>query len=320
MKKLREFILVFILGLVAPLSLLFLADDGAGHSQNIVTTVETTGVPESLVEVQVLTEDQAVVTMPLDEYVFRVVLREMPADFEPEALKAQAVVVRTYTLRHMIKPKHDAASVCTDSSCCQGYREATEYLCAGGSEKNLVKVKKAVEDTSGEILTYAGKPIDATYFSCSGGMTEDAAAVWGEDVPYLKATTSPGEEKANHYIETVRMSTLEFADKLGITIKGPTHFTVGKIRYTAGGGVASMEICGQTFTGTQLRNKLGLRSTAFVIAVVGNNVTITTKGFGHRVGMSQYGADAMAIAGADYTEILMHYYTGVDLTTIDAVY
>jgi stage II sporulation protein D len=173
------------------------------------------------------------------------------------------------------------------------------------------KVRQAVTDTDGMVLCYDGKLIDATYFSCSGGSTEDAVAVWGRDVPYLQAVESPGEENAPRYSETVTISVSEFCGKLGIPEK--TEGLLGAVRHTGGGGVETMVIAGQEFTGTQLRSKLGLRSTAFEMVQRGNNIEITTRGFGHRVGMSQYGAQAMAKAGSTYAQILAHYYTGAEL-------
>lgn len=320
MKKIWEYFTVLVVGLLVPLFLLVISNRRIEKKYESDATHTTTESIQQNATVDVLIDDQTVVNMPLEDYVFSVVLREMPADFELEALKAQAVVARTYTLRHISKPKHNNAQVCTESSCCQGYWDPAEYLLNGGTEDNLNKVRNAVEETSGEILIYDGKPIDATYFSCSGGMTEDAAAVWGDDVPYLKATASPGEERASYYVETVRMGVTDLTDKLGITLQKKSQFTIGNIHYTPGGGVATVDICGQNYTGIQLRKKLGLRSTAFVISVVGDRITITTKGFGHRVGMSQYGADAMAIGGADYVDILLHYYFGVELTAMDAIY
>lgn len=252
--------------------------------------------------------------LPLEEYITSVVLREMPADFEPEALKAQAVVARTYTLRRSAAGgKHPGGDICTDPSCCQGYWEEAAYIESGGTEESLQKVKSAVNATAGQVLTYQGKLIEATYFSCSGGMTEDAAAVWGSDLPYLQAVKSPGEEKATHYTDTVSFTGKEFQDKLGIKLSGSPERWIGKVTYTDGGGVATMQIGGEEYTGTQLRQKLGLRSTAFVMTAVGNTVTVTTKGFGHRVGMSQYGADAMAVSGSTYAQILAHYYQGTEL-------
>lgn len=318
MKKFHEFILVFVLGIVVPVIVISAAGSWNTSLPEVVPFSESTAIQIESVDVDVLMGDGSVAAMDLEEYVLCVVLREMPADFETEALKAQAVVARTYTLRHILKAKHTDAHVCTQSSCCQGFWKPEAYLESGGTEEKLFKVCDAVDQTAGQILVYNDEPIEATYFSSSGGMTEDAAAVWGTDVPYLQATTSPGEEKAAHYVDTVRTDITAVAEKLGIRLKRKADFTVGNIRYTEGGGVASVEICGKTYTGTQLRKKLELRSTAFVISVVGESITITTKGYGHRVGMSQYGADAMAVAGSDYKQILLHYYKGVEFSMVDA--
>ena len=251
--------------------------------------------------------------MTLDEYLVGVVLAEMPADFESEALKAQAVVARTYTRKRMEGGKHETAAVCMDSGCCQGFRSPEDYLGEGGKETSVDKVRTAVADTDGGVLRYEGKLIDATYFSCSGGSTEDAVAVWGQDVPYLQAVDSPGEEEAPRYRDSIQFTAAEFADKLGIANGGDPSGWFTDVRYTDGGGVETMTIRGKIFTGTQLRSKLGLRSTAFEVAISGKTITITTWGFGHRVGMSQYGAQAMAEAGSNFEEILRHYYTGAEL-------
>ena len=258
--------------------------------------------------------DGEVVQMELEEYICCVVLAEMPAEFELEALKAQAVVARTYTCRRLQDAKHENANVCTDPSCCQAFVSWDEYLDSGGTEQLVEKVRTAVTETAAEVLLYDGELIEATYFSCSGGKTEDAQAVWGTDVPYLQSVESPGEEKATHYTDTVSFSTQEFCNKLGIPLQDTANARIGTITYTDGGGVASIELAGMTFTGTKVRQLLGLRSTAFVITWAGDTVTVTTKGFGHRVGMSQYGAEAMAVQGADYTQILSHYYLGTTLT------
>lgn len=263
-----------------------------------------------------LLKDDKIEVMSLDTYVFGVVLAEMPADFELEALKAQAVVARTYTCKKMENPKHSNADVCTDSACCQAYMDEFSYLLAGGTNESLQKVRSAVKTTQSEVLKYDGKLIEATYFSCSGGKTEDAAEVWGADVPYLQAVSSPGEEKASHYTDTVKFTAKEFANMLDISSEGSPGKWVENITYTEGGGVHTIVIQGKTFTGTEIRQKLGLRSTAFVISIAGNSVTVTTKGFGHRVGMSQYGADAMAVQGSLYQDILYHYYTGVTLSNL----
>jgi stage II sporulation protein D len=135
-------------------------------------------------------------------------------------------------------------------------------------------------------------------------------AVWGADFPYLRAVESPGEENAAHYTDTVSFTVGELEDRLGVKLQGNW---LGDIRYTQGGGVDTVVMGGKTFTGKTLRTVLGLRSTAFDLEISGDRVTITTRGFGHRVGMSQYGADAMAAAGHSFDEILAHYYPGTTL-------
>lgn len=275
--------------------------------------IETTQ-QEQKFSLPVLMSDGNVVSMELDEYVVAVVLHEMPAEFELESLKAQAVIARTYALRrHEAGDKHQGAAVCTDSSCCQGFCLPEEYLSSGGLEKAIEKVTTAVYATTDQVLCYDGKIIEATYFSCSGGYTEDAVSVWGADIPYLRAKVSPGEESATHFTDTVTFSVKEFGELLDIDSAVDSGKWVESVTYTNGGGVNTMRICGKDYTGVELRKILGLRSTAFVISVVGDSVTITTKGFGHRVGLSQYGAEAMAVNGDNYETILSYYYQGTEL-------
>lgn len=316
-RRWKEIIIALLLGLVFP-GIVYSAMDTHNERGPAATTPETqpqtTAVQITRMDVGVLMDDGTVSVMGLEDYLVSVVLREMPADFEIEALKAQAVVARTYTLRRAATGgKHTAAAVCTDPSCCQGYCSQEEYLSSGGKKALLDKVIAAVNSTSKEVLVYNGELIEATYFSCSGGKTEDAKAVWGADIPYLQAIDSPGEEHATHYIDTVTFSVSDFAEKLGLDTGTRPQDWLGSITYTDGGGVEELQICGTTYKGTTIRQKLGLRSTAFIISIVGETVTITTKGYGHRVGMSQYGADAMALQGKTYPDILSHYYQGTEL-------
>jgi stage II sporulation protein D len=252
--------------------------------------------------------------MTLEGYLVGVVLAEMPADFESEALKAQAVVARTYTRRRMAGGKHTDAAVCMDPGCCQGFRSEEDYLREGGRQSSVDKVRAAVADTDGLVLEYGGGLIDATYFSCSGGSTEDAVAVWGTDIPYLQAVESPGEENAAHYSDTVYFTPEEFAGALGLETFGSPNQWFGTVQKTAGGGVEFMQICGVVYKGTTLRQFLGLRSTAFSVEADTTGITVITRGYGHRVGMSQYGADAMAASGSTFQEILQYYYQGTELT------
>ena len=249
--------------------------------------------------------------MDMDSYLTGVVLAEMPASFAREAKKAQAVVARTFALKAAVTGgKHGDGSVCTESVCCQAYIPPEDY---GGPAEAVDQARSAAEETSGQVLTYGEVLIEATYFSCSGGSTEDAVAVWGRDFPYLRATDSPGEEKAVHYTDTVYFTEKEFQNALGISLPGTPDGWFGFTTYTSGGGVNTIRIGGRDYKGTELRKLLGLKSTAFTVSADPKGVTITTRGYGHRVGMSQYGADAMAEGGSSYEQILSYYYQGTSL-------
>ncbi|MGN0999025.1 MAG: stage II sporulation protein D [Faecousia sp.] len=258
--------------------------------------------------------DGTIQVMELENYVACVVLAEMPADFEIEALKAQAVVARTYTLKRVTEEdRHPGGTVCTDYRCCQAFTTEESYLASGGLQESVDKIRGAVAQTMGQVLTYNGALADATYFSCSGGRTEDALAVWGSDIPYLQSVDSPGEEWASVYSDSVYFPSWEFAGKLQTQLYGTPESWLGEATYTSGGGVATMVIGGVTYTGTELRQLLGLRSTNFTMVPDENGITVSTLGNGHRVGMSQYGADAMALAGSTYDMILTYYYGGTTL-------
>lgn len=289
----------------------------APAEENVAETMLSaqTQPPDQTAKILVLDQDGQIIEMALNDYLTSVVLAEMPVSFEEEALKAQSVVARTYAMRASKGgSKHETAAVCTDSSCCQGYMSQETFLMKGGKEKDVQRIRKLVESTDGEVLTYEGKLIEATYFSCSGGATEDAVAVWGTDVPYLQSVQSPGEEHATHYTDTVTFTAGEFASKLSLSLTGKPAGWFAEMSRTEGGGVAAIKIGAETFSGTQLRKLLGLRSTAFEIETDDDTIIITTHGYGHRVGMSQYGADAMAAAGSTYPEILTYYYQGTELT------
>lgn len=321
MRRFKEPLIAVLLGVVFPAMMftLLIKNDTPEVSGAVDTTASTqqTAPPVQTVniEIPVLMDDGYVEVMELDKYIIGVVLEEMPASFESEALMAQAVVARTYTLRRNGGYKHDNAAVCTDYACCQGYCSEETYLENGGSDSAVQKVKDAVLATKDQVIVFNGELIEATYFSCSGGMTEDAQAVWGEDIPYLQAVESPGEEAAAHYTDTVRFTADEFSAALGQNLGGQPGTWIKQISYTPGGGVDTILIGDKEYTGVEIRQRLGLRSTAFVMTAVGSSITVTTKGFGHRVGMSQYGADAMALNGNKYTDILQHYYPGTELRT-----
>ena len=255
--------------------------------------------------------DGKLLSLSLHDYLTGVLLAEMPLSFPDEALKAQAVASRTYALRRYEHRRHETAAVCTASGCCQGWRDP-----AAADPADRARAEAAVRATDGLAIYYNGTLIEATFFACSGGRTEDAAAVWGGDLPYLRAVESPGEEEAAHFTDETRIPLEEFRAALE-ALDGNVVFPealggwVGSVSYTPGGGVAEMELGGRPFSGKQLRKCFGLRSTAFTLELNADEAIFTTRGWGHRVGMSQSGAAAMAREGADYLEILKWYYQGV---------
>ena len=276
-------------------------EDKTVHTSESVDPVRVT--------VPVLKSDGKRKELDLEEYICRVVLGEMPASFEVEALKAQAVAARTYTLRCLGGSKHEGGAICTSSKCCQAYCEPEAYIRNGGTYANVRKVFDAVLQTAGEVVYYGNQLIMATYFSSAGHTTEDAKAVWGNSYPYLIPVKSPeGDDRYNG--ESVSFSATEFQEKLGVTLKGNPESWFGTVTYTVGGGVDQIRIGGTIYKGTVLREKLGLRSTDFSISTTDTAVSFITNGYGHRVGLSQYGADAMAATGSDYESILLHYYSG----------
>lgn len=315
----KEIRFALIMGVVVPAVMLLgvrslgnIRENQERILETVAQSTEPVGAEKSLIPI--LNGEGEIEELPVEDYLTGVLLAEMPASFELEALKAQAVVARTYTFRSWNKgSKHPEAAVCMDSGCCQGYLSEEDYLERGGSTGSIEKMRQAVQETSDYVLTYQGKLIEATYFSCSGGVTEDAVAVWGTEVPYLKSVDSPGEEGATHYTDVVTFTKDELEKALRITLTGNRDSWFGDVTYTAGGGVKTMRIGQTQWEGTLLRKKLGLRSTIFTMEIVKNEIQITTRGYGHRVGMSQYGADAMAVSGSTFEEILSHYYQGTEL-------
>lgn len=321
-KKWKPVVVAVALGVILPRVLLGAlpqesAEDSLPSQQP--TQAQTTPLLNATY-LPVLTQEGDVHVMELEQYVLGVVLAEMPAEFEKEALKAQAVVTRTYTLRRLQRrDRHDNAAVCTSHNCCQAYVTKDQFLAKGETVAGYEKIAQAVEDTRGQVLTYNGEYAEATYFSCSGGRTEDALAVWGEIIPYLQAVDSPGEENAEQYWTSVHFTAEEFEAALGRNLSGAPRSWFGKRTFTPGDGVQTMEIGGITYTGIHLRELLGLNSTAFTMTVENGGITVETLGKGHRVGMSQYGADAMARSGSVYDEILMHYYRGTRIDKMENI-
>lgn len=269
-----------------------------------------------MVTIPVLMEGQ-IMELELEDYVRGVVLAEMPASFEMEALKAQAIAARTYALRrYRTADRHPNGAICTDPGCCQAWLSDETYLIQRGTRKEWLKIAGAVTDTTGLIVIYEGGVAETTYFSCSGGRTESAEALWDAKIPYLQAVDSPGEEWAPVFSQELQWSAEAFSAALGRELSGQPLEWLGKITYTAGGGVDTMVIGGISYSGVELRRLLGLPSTAFSVTAEENGIRIFARGHGHRVGMSQYGAHAMAQMGSDFEHILAHYYPGTEIDKI----
>lgn len=298
-------------GLLLPGLLFSSAGKGQGSTELPEKDPPAVIQPSRETWIPVLNKEGRIVAMELESYISRVVLGEMPASFDEEALKAQAVAARTYTLQCVADGERHNGAVCTDYRCCQTYMEPEDYIGNRGTKKHVDKVFSAVAQTAGEVLTYKGELICATYFASAGGVTEDAREVWGQGYPYLVSVDSP--ESSVYDGEKVFASTEEFQKKLGITLSGPSSSWFGPMTYTIGNGVDHIWIGGKKFSGLEIRKKFGLRSTVFTIQPDSTGVTFQTTGYGHRVGLSQHGADAMADQGNDYQQILAHYYRGTVL-------
>ncbi len=263
---------------------------------------------------------EAVSELSVFEYLTGVVAAEMPVSFEPEALKAQAVAARSYLQRAIASPKHDGADICSSSACCQAYLSPEELKAGWGDsyDEYAQKISAAVSATDGEYLSYDGQPALTAFHSSSDGATEDAAAIWSE-VPYLKSVSSPEtEESVPELTSRVESSELDFRDtilylKPEADMTGAASDWVGEISRSASGRVADITIGGVSFTGSELRTLFSLRSTDFELEYTGGKFVFTVHGYGHGVGMSQYGANTMAESGADYRDILSHYYPGTFL-------
>jgi len=232
----------------------------------------------------------------------------MPASFNTEALKAQALASRTYALKRISENK-----ILTDTTSTQVYNDTNQLKKKWGSDyqKYYSKIKKAVEATKGEYITYDGKYIDALYHSTSNGNTEDAINVWNKNYPYLKSVSSKWDINASSYARTSNFTLDEFSKKLGININTETKIEI--LDKTVGNRISKIKIGDREFTGIKVRELLGLRSTDFSIKIEGDKVVIDIKGYGHGVGLSQYGANGMAKEGYTYKEIIKHYYSGVSI-------
>lgn len=258
--------------------------------------------------------------IPLKDYLVGVVASEMPAEFGQEALKAQALTARTYIVKQMLSNENHLGlpkgAQVGDTQMNQVYKGKDELQKIWGKDYGwrIKKIIAAVEDTSGQILTYHGQPITATFFSTSNGYTENSEEYWASSLPYLRSVASPWDKNSPMFSRQTVMSVGEFETKLGVHLQnGPTIGTI--IERTAGKRVGKVNFNGKILTGKEIREKLGLNSSDFSLERKGGQIIIQTRGYGHGVGMSQYGANGMAAEGKTYQDIVKHYYRGIEIAS-----
>ena len=263
----------------------------------------------SMSEITIYRSNGSIINLNMTDYLIGVVSSEMPASFNLEALKAQSVLARTYAL----KAKQTGKKL-TDTVSTQSYIDIDQMKNKWRNSFNTYynKIKNAVENTNGEYLSYNGNYIEALYHSTNNGKTESSLDVFGNYYPYLISVSSEYDKNASSYLRTINMPLDAISNKLGLSLNNDSVISI--LSYTDGGNIKEININGNNFSGKKVRELLGLRSADFDISISDNNANITTRGYGHGVGMSQYGANGMANAGYSYKDILSHYYPGTTLT------
>ncbi len=276
------------------------------HDRDVTLTIQDGGTTEQ---------------MTLERYLTGVVRGEMPASFEMEALRAQAAAERSYVYYQLAagrKDDHPDADFCTDHTCCSAYlsETAAREKWGGDFAPWNTRVEQAVSDTDGQVVLYNGRPILAVFHSSSAGRTAAAGDVWSGDLPYLVSVDSPeGEETVPNYYSTVTFTAAEAKEKLlaahpELKLSGTPDRWFGAAAENGSGRVETVSVGGTDIEGTELRRIFGLRSACFTVAADSESVTFRVTGYGHGVGMSQYGANQLAREGKTWQEILEWYYTG----------
>ncbi|MGM8211399.1 stage II sporulation protein D [Virgibacillus sp. W0430] len=292
---------------------------------NELTTIPTKNeTPELSVEVEspfsvavMRSVSDEIEDVPLETYVMRVVASEMPAEFEQEALKAQALAARTYIVNHLLHNDTNLDSDVTDTTKHQVYQNEAELKERWGNDFDwkMKKIKEAVYATSGQVLTYKDAPITPAFFSTSNGFTENSEDYWENELPYLRSVESEWDTASPKYLDQ-KVFTLQNL-KTALQVPLPTSLPVeAHITRTASGRVAELQLGDNTLTGREVREKLGLQSSDFSIEQKNDHFVFKTKGYGHGVGMSQYGANGMAQEGKSYKEIVQYYYQGVEVSNV----
>lgn len=291
--------------LLCPLAAVGKAEETVDSVTNEIRPVLSHTVKDSTEYITVMSSATGQTTeLEMREYLIGCVAAEMPPDYHEEALKAQAVVSYTYAKRIT----DSSADFISDSPMMhQGYASKQERLDDWGAdfEKNEQRIASAVDEVMGQTVTYNGEAALTVYHSISAGQTQSAESLWGENYPYLQSVPGEGDKLSPDFISVESFTPGEFSEKLEISEEA--EISVGEIK-TENGYVTSAVISGKTFTGAEIREALELKSNSFEIECTNEKVTVTCKGHGHGVGMSQYGADYMARQGSTWQEILLHYY------------
>ena len=283
------------------------SEDNINQTENNVSQNEQPKQEEKQEQtITIYRNNGSVINLSMTDYLIGVLGAEMPASFNIEALKAGAIASRTYALKKI----QDGGKL-TDTVSTQVYNDNNELRNKWGNEfdKYYNKIKQAVEATNDLVITYNGELISALFFSTSNGYTESAKEVFGYDIPYLQSVESSVDKETTSYLKTVEKETATLLNILGVT----NLDNIEIVSRTSSGRVKEIKIDNKTYSGVEIRNLLGLRSTDFDISVNGESVTITTRGYGHGVGMSQYGANKLANNGYSYSDIIHHYYQNVNI-------
>ena len=314
MKKIM-FLAVFLFGimLIAPLSVLGEMGEVLSASAKLqVVKNETKGVFKVM-----NTEDGKVTEMPVEDYIIGVVSAEMPALYEEEALKAQAVAAFTFASQRKNENASKEYDITNNHTVDQSFITKEEMKKKWGEdyETHYEKIKTAVKAVSGYMVCFDKKPIVAVYHAISSGKTEDSKDIWGDEFPYLKPVLSEGDKLNKDYLSEVLFTPEEIRNKLSTDAEfsGDESGYFGKPTRTDSGVVKEIAVCGKKLTGARIRTLLDLRSSNFSIEFKEGKYCFSVLGYGHGVGMSQSGANYMAKQGSNFKEILTHYYTGCEV-------
>ncbi len=319
-------IIIAVIMLLTPLSAVSFGENKAKTEKStelseLITEIETEESSKDKDTISVfMTSKNKTEEMEMRDYIIGAVAAEMPAAYEEEALKAQALAAVTYAQYMKVNGNGEdlnGADISDSSDTCQGYITKAQMQEKWGDAytKYYQKIADAVDAVIDKVITYDGEPIMATYHAISFGYTESAENIWGKDIPYLVSVESKGDTDSTRYISTV---TITDDDLKGLT--GNENITGDgsdiKINSTSDtGAVLSVTVCGEDMSGMKARELLSLRSPCFTVGYEDGEYTITVNGYGHGVGMSQFGADYYAKQGMTYDEIIKHYYQGVEIET-----